>query len=168
MSTVPPVSRRIFFEVSGATLAAGALAASSPAAAATVADAWPERPVAKLAALRVNTPLAFHYPDAASPCVLLKLGRAVPGGVGPEGDVVAYSALCAHMGCPLAYDSEARTFKCNCHYSQFDPERGGQMVCGQATSALPQVRLVVAGDGAVHATGMHGLVYGRVDNLLGR
>ena len=31
------------------------------------------------------------YPDEQSPIVLLKLGRRVPDGVGPDGDVVAYN-----------------------------------------------------------------------------
>lgn len=159
-----PVSRRIFFKVSGASAASGALMGAAPVQAAAV---WPDRAVAQLAGLRVNVPLPFSYPDATSPCVLLKFGRPVPAGVGPERDIVAYSALCTHMGCPLAYDSAAQTFKCGCHYSQFDPEHGGQMVCGQATTGLPQVQLAVSRDGAIHATGVSGLIYGRVNNIRG-
>lgn len=158
-----PVSRRVFFKVSGASAAAGALVSSTPAEAAA---AWPSQLVARLASLRENVPLPFTYPDAASPCVLLKFGRPVAAGVGPGRDIVAYSALCAHMGCPVAYDSTAQTLKCGCHYSQFDPEHGGQMVCGQATTGLPQVQLAVSVDGAIRATGISGLIYGRVNNLL--
>ena len=28
----------------------------------------------------------------------------VPAGVGPDGDIVAYSSLRTHMGCPVVYD----------------------------------------------------------------
>ena len=87
------------------------------------------------------------------------------GGVGPDGDVVAYSTLCTHMGCPITYDPQARSFKCPCHFSQFDPEIAGQMICGQATENLPQVTLRVGSDGSIVATGVQGLIYGRQANV---
>jgi arsenite oxidase small subunit len=116
--------------------------------------------------LKANTPLNFSFPDASSPCTLVKLGRAVPGGVGPDRDIVAYSTLCTHMGCPVAYDSSTRTFRCGCHYSVFDAEMGGQMVCGQATENLPQVTLEVDAQGGLVATSINGLIYGRQANVL--
>lgn len=167
------VSRRVFFKVSGAT-AAGTAALGAPlvAEAAPSADAgrttlpYPSKPVGKVSALKVDVPVAFQYPDASSPCAMLKMGRRVAGGVGPDGDIVAYSTLCTHMGCPVTYDAGARAFKCGCHYSQFDPEMAGQMICGQATENLPQVTLSVAPDGSIVATGVQGLIYGRQANVL--
>lgn len=165
------VSRRMFFKVSGAT-AAGTAVALPGAAQAADGDVgratlpYPRKAVAKLAGLKVNEPVAFTYPDAASPCALLKTGRRVPGGVGPDGDIVAYSTLCTHMGCPVAYDPRAKSFKCGCHFSQFDPEMAGQMICGQATENLPQVALSVAADGSILATAVQGLIYGRRSNIL--
>lgn len=165
------VSRRMFFRTSGAT-AAGVAIGLPGAAQAAQAEAgrttlpYPRKPVAMSAALKVNEPVAFNYPDESSPCALLKMGRRVPGGVGPDGDIVAYSTLCTHMGCPVAYDAQARSFKCGCHYSQFDPEMAGQMICGQATENLPQVTLAIGSDGAVTATGVQGLIYGRQANVL--
>lgn len=165
------VSRRMFFKVSGAT-AAGTAVSLPGAAQAAEADVgratlpYPRKAVARLAALKVNEPVAFTYPDAASPCALLKTGRRVPGGVGPDGDIVAYSTLCTHMGCPVAYDPQAKSFKCGCHFSQFDPEMAGQMICGQATENLPQVTLSVAADGSILATAVQGLIYGRRSNIL--
>ncbi|WP_335582884.1 arsenate reductase (azurin) small subunit [Cupriavidus sp. USMAHM13] len=115
----------------------------------------------------MNIPLAFSYPDAASPCAVIKMGAPVPGGAGPDHDVVAYSTLCTHMGCPVAYDAKARTFKCPCHFSIFDPEKSGQMVSGQATENLPRVQLEYnASDGTFRAVGVEGLIYGRQANLL--
>ncbi len=94
--------------------------------------------------------------------------RKVPGGVGPDGDIVAFSTLCTHMGCPVAYDSSAKTFKCPCHFSQFDPEIGGQMICGQATENLPQRRCSSVTHRRLRspATGVEGLIYGRQANVL--
>ena len=71
----------------------------------------------------------------------MKIGSAVPGGVGPDADIVAYSSLCTHMGCPVVYDGGSATFRCPCHFSTFDAELSGQMICGQATENLPQIVL---------------------------
>jgi len=165
------VSRRMFFKVSGATAAATTALGLPAAADAAQIEAgrttlpYPRKTLGKLTALKVNEPMAFAYPDAASPCAMLKMGRKVTGGVGPDGDVVAYSTLCTHMGCPVNYDAQARSFKCPCHFSQFDPEIAGQMICGQATENLPQITLNVSGDGSIVATGVQGLIYGRQANV---
>ncbi len=170
------VTRRVFLKLSGSGAAtavapAGTTAFAPPAEAAQVeagrtALPYPRKVVANMSALKANTPVAFNFPDASSPCTLVKLGRAVPGGVGPDKDIVAYSTLCTHMGCPVAYDSSTRTFRCGCHYSVFDAEMAGQMVCGQATENLPQVTLEVDSQGGLVATSVNGLIYGRQSNIL--
>ena len=102
--------------------------------------------------MAVGQAIAFSYPDDASPCTVIRMGSPVEGGVGPGRDIVAYSTLCTHMGCPVAYDAKSRCFKCPCHFSTFDAEKGGQMVCGQATEDLPRVVLDYnAATGAVTA-----------------
>ncbi|MGE0071903.1 MAG: arsenate reductase (azurin) small subunit [Thiomonas sp.] len=175
------VSRRIFLKVAG-TSVAGVGAAVTPvghavaagndqaairAAAGMAVLPYPKAAVGKAAAMKVDTPVAFNYPDADSPCVAIKMGRRVAGGVGPDGDIVAYSNLCTHMGCPLMYDAKTRSFKCPCHYSMFDPEKSGQMICGQATEDLPQIQLSYdAATDTVHAVAVNGLIYGRQANVL--
>jgi len=115
----------------------------------------------------VNEAVAFNYPDDQSLCYAIKMGNPVPGGVGPNGDIVAYSGMCTHMGCPLQYDQGSRTFKCGCHFSIFDPEQHGQMVCGQATENLPGIKLSYdAATDTVQAVGVDGLMYGRQSNIL--
>jgi len=117
--------------------------------------------------MALNTPVTFTYPDAASPCTALKLGSQVPGGVGPDGDIVAYSSMCTHMGCPVMYEPTTKVFKCPCHFSMFDAEKAGQMIAGQATENLPRVRLLYdEKTGTVSAVGMEGLIYGRQANVL--
>lgn len=111
-----------------------------------------------------NGAFSAVYPDKDSPVQVLKLGSAVVGGAGPDGDIVAYSALCTHMGCPVSYDAARQIFQCPCHFSQFDVERDAMMINGPATQHLPRVVLEVDGQD-IYAVGMQGLIYGRPHNL---
>ncbi len=168
------ISRRSFLKAGGVAVAGtGASMALVANADAAVADAgkatlpYTPKLVAAASALRVNVPVNFSFPDASSPCVLVKMGSAVPGGVGPDKDIVAFSTMCTHMGCPVAYDGDTRTFKCPCHFSIFDAEKAGQMVCGQATEDLPRIVLRHdAKSGNVTAVSVDGLIYGRQSNVL--
>lgn len=167
-------SRRIFLKFSGSA-AVGSVAAvgASSAQAAVGAPAgmanlpYPKRVVGKAKTLKPNAAVSFTYPDGDSPCALLKVGQPVPGGVGPDQDIVAYSTLCTHMGCPVSYDAVTKSFRCPCHFSVFDAELGGQMVCGQATENLPRVVLNYdAKTDSVTAVSVDGLIYGRQANVL--
>jgi arsenite oxidase small subunit len=170
------VSRRIFMMTSGATAAAasatlvpGVAQAAGPACApaGSTTLAYPMLAVGKAKAMPVNQAVAFNYPDASSLCWAIRMGSPVPGGVGPNSDIVAYSGMCTHMGCPVSYEAGTRTFKCGCHFSIFDPENNGQMVCGQATEDLPQVMLEYdAKTDGVRAVAINGLLYGRQSNVL--
>ena len=171
------LSRRIFLKSSGGAAAvvgtAGAALLPTSAEAATPAGStstnltYPKRNVGKAGGMPVNQAVSFSYPDPSSPCVALRMGSAVLGGIGPNKDIVAYSILCTHMGCPVAYESGTKVFKCNCHFSMFDAENGGQMVCGQATEDLPRVLLDYdAKTDTVSAVGVDGLIYGRQANIL--
>ncbi|CAG9172725.1 arsenate reductase (azurin) small subunit [Cupriavidus pinatubonensis] len=170
------IGRRTFLKLGGtsvvAATAGSALVPTAASAAAPVDSSktklpYPRKPLAQLGRMALNTPVSFTYPDATSPCVAVKLGSRVPGGVGPEGDIVAYSAMCTHMGCPVEYEPNTKTFKCPCHFSIFDAEKAGQMVAGQATENLPRVRLQYDDKtGSVSAVGVDGLIYGRQANIL--
>lgn len=170
------LNRRFFLKSGGSAAAlagsviipiANANAATPAAPAGATTLNYPNKTVAKSKGMPVNDVVNFTYPDESSPCVAIRMGNPVPGGVGPNNDIVAYSQLCTHMGCPVNYDSGTRTFKCGCHYSVFDPEMGGQMVCGQATENLPMVKLQYdAKSDTVTAIGIDGLIYGRQANVL--
>ncbi|RMD72280.1 MAG: arsenite oxidase small subunit, partial [Bacteroidetes bacterium] len=55
---------------------------------------------------------------------------------------------------------------CPCHYSIFDPEKGGQQVCGQGVANLPQIELAYdSATDSVRAVGVIGLIYGRTANI---
>jgi arsenite oxidase small subunit len=168
------VSRRQFIKISGTT-ACASIATGLPIVHATPTEAqigcttlpYPSIVVAQASQLKDNTPVTFNFPDQFSPCVLIKMGHRIPGGVGPQNDIVAFNSLCTHQGCPLAYDKEARIFKCGCHFTTFDAEKGGQMICGQATENLPQIVLeYIPKDDSIRAVAVQGLIYGRQANLL--
>lgn len=148
-----------------ATLVPGATTRAATPAAARVT--YPANRLANLADLKIDEPLEVAYPDADAPGVLLKLGRPVPGGVGPERDVVGFTTLCPHKGYPLQYDASDRTLNCPGHYSRFDPEKGGLQIWGHATQNLPQYTLRVDEKGDIHAEGLDELLYGRLSNVLG-
>jgi arsenite oxidase small subunit len=166
------VSRREFLKVSGG-VAAGAAALPTNTGAAPAADAggamlsYNAKMVGKAGSLATNQAVSFTFPDASSPCVLIKMGTPVLGGVGPNKDIVAYSTMCTHMGCPVSYDSAMRVFRCPCHFSIFDAEKAGEMVCGQATENLPRIVLKYNDkDDSVTAVSIVGLLYGRQSNIL--
>lgn len=169
---MPKMSRRNFLKGSGAAATIPLISLSSEAQAketnstATTLD-YRETIVGNATKLAVNKPVNFAYPDSGSPCALIKMGNPVPGGVGPDKDIVAYSILCTHMGCPTSYSPEARTFKCPCHFSVFDCEKAGQMVTGQATENLPRILLSHNADtDEITAVGVDGLIYGRQANII--
>jgi arsenite oxidase small subunit len=166
------VSRRDFLILTGGA-AAGAAAVPTNALAAPSADPggavlpYKAKVVGKAGTLDADHAVAFTFPDASSPCAMLKMGTPVPGGVGPNQDIVAYSTMCTHMGCPVNYDSAQRVFKCPCHFSVFDAEKSGEMVCGQATENLPRIVLKYNDkDDSVTAVAVVGLLYGRQSNIL--
>ncbi len=164
------VGRRQFLR-GGALAAAGAAAATVTTAPAQAAPAnaqvdYPSNRLANIADLSVNEPMDIEYPDADSPGVLLKLGTPVEGGVGPDGDIVAFSVLCPHLGFGMSYNSEDRTLNCPGHFSRFDVEAGGQQVWGHATSNVPQFILRVDDKGDIYAEGASDLIFGRPSNVL--
>jgi arsenite oxidase small subunit len=164
------VGRRKF--LGGAGLAAAGAAVSTmvtPQAKAAPAAArvdYPADRLANLADLKPNEPLAVAYPDADAPGVLLKLGKRIPSGVGPDGDIVGFTTICPHKGFPLNYHAADRTLNCPGHYSRFDCEAGGQQIWGQATQNLPQYTLRVDSSGDIYAEGLDELLYGRLSNVL--
>lgn len=162
------VGRRQFLRggMAGAAAAATFVAPSQSRAQALARVDYPANRLANVADLAVNTPLDIAYPDADSPGVLLKLGTPVPGGAGPDGDIVAYSVLCPHKGYALSYNAGDKTLNCPAHFSRFDCEAGGMQVWGHATQNLPQFALRVDAAGDIFAEGVDELIYGRLSNVL--
>ena len=119
----------------------------------------------------------FNYPLGNEPNILLNLGdesgRPVavpptsviipqngvayefPGGVGPYRSIVAYSAVCQHLGCTFPeltfYPPGVKVYTsrgpldgvlyCRCHGSAYDPYAGGAVIVGPSERPLPAVVL---------------------------
>jgi arsenite oxidase small subunit len=169
-SRLVDLGRRQFLRGGGAaavaTVAAGAIGAPAKAATPLARVAYPANRLANVKDLKVNEPLDITYPDDSSPGVLIKLGSSAEGGVGPDGDIVAFSTLCPHKGYPLSFVAGDKTLDCPGHYSRFDCEKGGFQVWGHATQNLPQFQLRVDDKGDILAEGVDELIYGRLSNVL--
>ena len=127
---------------------------------------FPRVKVANIGDLQVNTPISFFYPLDNEPNLLVKTGRSVQNGVGPDGDIVAYSQLCQHLGCVYGYQSPGTPPKCNnsyspdvpvgyccCHGTVFDFTQDGKVLSGPSPRPLPRVILEVSGS-EIFAVGM--------------
>jgi ubiquinol-cytochrome c reductase iron-sulfur subunit len=65
-----------------------------------------------------------------------------------EGDIVAYSKICTHVGCPISlYEKKTHHLLCPCHQSTFDLADAAKVVFGPAARALPQLPLSVDEEG---------------------
>lgn len=108
--------------------------------------------------ISVNQPVYFNYPLDNTPNFLVRLGQSVPGGVGPNKDIVAFSEVCQHLGCDVAYQANGLTGgpvgNCHCHGSVFDLLQSAKVVAGPSPRPLPQVQLEVDSSGNIFAKGM--------------
>ncbi|MBI1367142.1 MAG: arsenate reductase (azurin) small subunit [Planctomycetes bacterium] len=128
---------------------------------------YPRRKIGTISGLGVGQPVALAYPYDDTRCMLVKLGVAAGGGVGPENDIVCFTTICTHMGGPLegTYKPEHQVLgACPMHLTTFDLTRHGMVVSGHATESLPQIVLETDGDD-LYAVGVMGLIYGHSANL---
>lgn len=112
--------------------------------------AWPQDPKTSVvrSASRLNEILIIRL-DPAELDEQTK-ARAVDG-------IVAYSAICAHAGCPVTAwvksdVGDKEVFKCMCHNSEYDPRAGAQVVFGPAPRRLAALPLALA-DGSLSVAG---------------
>ena len=98
--------------------------------------------IASASELQRDVPVFFTYPDedpSLARCMLVKLGVPAGAGVGPGQDIVAFSALCTHMGASLvaAYSSEHKgAGPCPLHLTSFDFTRCANRQGGNPGSLL--------------------------------
>jgi rieske iron-sulfur protein len=73
--------------------------------------------------------------------------------------VVAYSAVCTHLGCTVRFSEEPMGMApfphihCPCHSALFDPHRGATVMGGPAPRPLPQLPVTVNDKGEVVVAG---------------
>ena len=168
-------SRRNFLKIAisfSALLLVGGIAAlvksiTNPAPSQGQIGAFPRVKVAQLAELQVNQPVLFNYPLDNEPNILVKLGEKAEMGIGPEADIVAFSALCQHLGCVYAFQATGTSPKCNsaykatspvgyccCHGSVFDFLNQSRVLSGPSPRPQPQVILEIDNSGDIYAVGM--------------
>ena len=83
---------------------------------------------------------AVKFKDGGKDAVLIHLD---------SGDFVAYSAICTHAGCTVAYKNAQ--LACPCHGSVFDPANGAEVVSGPAQTPLPEIPVEVQNGEVVKA-----------------
>src|SRR5215213_4965153 len=83
---------------------------------------------------------AFTFKDSGNPAVLVHL---------KSGNFVAYSAVCTHQGCTVAY--KGGKLACPCHGSVFDPAKGAEVVAGPAPTPLPEIPVKIQGGEVIRA-----------------
>jgi ubiquinol-cytochrome c reductase iron-sulfur subunit len=101
-----------------------------------------------------------HDPGSADGQAVLLRVRAdqlstVPGREAwTPGGLVAFSKVCTHAGCPVGlYEPDTHTLLCPCHQSAFDVLDSAKPVTGPAAWPLPQLPLLIDGDGYVASIG---------------
>jgi thiosulfate dehydrogenase (quinone) large subunit len=94
--------------------------------------------------LPINSARPFTDPRTGDPAVLIHLS---------SGRFVAYSAVCTHAGCTVAYDGSRGELVCPCHGSIYDPRHGAQVVAGPAPRPLPALPVRVDAQGNAYAAG---------------
>jgi Rieske Fe-S protein len=158
--------------------------------------------------LAINNPeaLQFNYPLQSTPNNLVNLGDSngnpiavnavtvtVPAdgskytsypGVGKYNSIVAFSAICQHLGCifpelrfypngiesvSLAGKNYTGVFHCLCHGSTYDPTAGAAVLTGPTTHPLPMLKLVWdSSTDELYVSNMVGpTIYGRSSDLTG-
>jgi len=83
---------------------------------------------------------AFKFKDGGRDAVLVHL---------ESGDFVAYSAVCTHQACTVAY--QKGQLACPCHGSVFDPANGAEVVNGPAQRPLEEIPVKVKGGQVLRA-----------------
>jgi len=128
---------------------------------------FPRVKISSVNSLAQDQPVSFYYPLDNEPNILVKIGAKAVGGVGPDGDIVAFSQLCQHLGCDYAYQAPGTSPNCDakykapgpvgyccCHGSIYDYTKAGAVLGGPAPRPVPQVMLEVDANGDIYATGM--------------
>jgi thiosulfate dehydrogenase [quinone] large subunit len=95
-------------------------------------------PIVNLSAFSVGSTFNFVTKDG-SPAILFRT----------KVGVFAYSAICTHQGCTVAYSKSSHLIECPCHISRFDPNNGAAVLSGPAPLPLPKISVLIQGDNVV-------------------
>ena len=96
--------------------------------------------IARESEVAPNTAFPFTDADTGQQVVLVHLD---------SGEFVAYSAVCTHQACTVAYKDGQ--LACPCHGSVFDPASDATVLNGPANRPLPKVAIRVEGGEVIRA-----------------
>lgn len=131
---------------------------------------WPRIKITNISSLEPMNALKFNYPLINTPNFLVKLGTTAESGVGPDGDIVAYSMICQHLGyylgfqppgtsppCRSSYKTAVAEGYCCAHGGEYDFARGASVIGGPPPRPVPRVQLDYnAATGDIFAVAMSG------------
>jgi len=132
------------------------------------ASSWPRVKLLNAKSLELLKPVSFNYPLTNTPNILVKLSLKADNGVGPDGNIVAYSTVCQHLGCYFSFQSSGSSPPCDpsykapttegyccCHGGEYDLVHSGQVIGGPPPRSVPMVLLDYdAATGDIYAVGM--------------
>jgi len=164
----PPSTETVTQTVTVTSGGASTASTTSQTSTLTTASPFPRVRIANMSDLAGGKTVIFNYPLEETPNVLAKLGVKAEGGVGPDGDIVAFSTVCQHLGCiigfvpaggsPLCnsgYTASGPVGYCCCHGSIYDFANGANVLSPPAPRPLPQVTLEFdSSTGDIYAVGM--------------
>ncbi len=61
-----------------------------------------------------------------------------------DGQLLAYDAVCSHLGCIVRWNNERTAIECPCHGGVFDIE--GKVIAGPPPTAIVRISLKIDGD----------------------
>jgi cytochrome b6-f complex iron-sulfur subunit len=88
---------------------------------------------AKTGELAPNSFKIFRFGDA--PGILID---------SPDGQLVAFTAVCTHLSCTVRYDADSGTIYCPCHNGRFDLT--GNVISGPPPAPLEAYEVEVVGE----------------------
>ena len=59
--------------------------------------------------------------------------------------VFAYSAICTHQGCTVAYSTTSKTLQCPCHGAEYDPLNSAKVLGGPTQTPLAKIKVAISG-----------------------
>ena len=105
--------------------------------------AYPPMKIEGAERLQPGSILYFVYPKRGDAAVILR---------SQEGEYVAFSRKCAHLGCSIEFEAGRKCLVCPCHRGAYDA-RTGYVMYGPPVRPLDQIVLQVRAGGEVWAVG---------------
>ena len=119
-------------------------ASAAPATTSTAPSATTSHPAGTLLGnarqVPTNQAASFTIPASGDPGIVVHT---------KQGDLVAYDAVCPHLGCTVGYSPSMQLIVCPCHGSEFELLTG-DVIAGPAPHGLTKLDLVEEGNGNLY------------------